>query len=378
MIAHLSACALTRIERRLVGVRPLPIIAANAVSSGSAIASWDDHAWLWLAFIAGTAVLLMLDMFVFHRHAHEPTLRESALWTVFWCSLAVAFNGWIWWWAGSHHALEFLMGYLVEWSLSMDNVFVFVVIFAFFGVPLRYQYRVLFWGILGAIVMRLTFIVAAGELLKRFEWIMYLFGAFLIYTGVKLAAAHGAEAHPDQNFVLRFARRYLRVAPGSHGDHFFVRQDGRWYVTSLFLVLLVIESTDVIFAIDSVPAIFGITKDTFIVFTSNVFAIMGLRALYFLLAGVMSMFRYLHYGLSAILVFIGVKMMLHRWWEPPHLLSLGVIVGLLAISIAASLWAAHRESAADDAARDSQEPPDVLERSDEPDATASADAREHA
>jgi len=300
----------------------------------------------WIAFCAGTAILLLLDMFVFHRDAHEPTIRESAMWTVFWCGLAIAFNLCVWWFAGNKHAVEFLMGYLVEWSLSMDNVFVFVVIFGFFGVPLRYQYRVLFWGILGAIVMRLTFILAAGALLDRFEWILYLFGAFLIYTGYKLARAHGSETHPDQNIVLRIARRYLRVAHGTHGDKFFVRQDGKLFVTSLFLVLLVIESTDLIFAIDSVPAIFGITNDTFIVFTSNVFAIMGLRALYFLLAGVVNMFRYLHYGLSAVLIFIGTKMMFHGWWDqidPHHWVSLVVIIGLLGTSIGASIWAARRE-----------------------------------
>jgi tellurite resistance protein TerC len=225
----------------------------------------------------------------------------------------------------------------------MDNVFVFLVIFAYFGVPLKYQYRVLFWGIMGAIGMRLTFILLASQLLQRFEWIFYLFGAFLIYTGIKLASAHGTETHPDQNIVLRFSRRYLRVAKGSHGDEFFVRQEGKLYVTSLFMVLLVIESTDVVFAVDSVPAIFGITREPFIVFTSNVFAIMGLRALYFLLAGVMNLFRYLHYGLSAILIFIGVKMMLHRWWHPEHWQSLLVIVSLLAIAIVASLIAVRRE-----------------------------------
>jgi tellurite resistance protein TerC len=300
--------------------------------------------WFWLAFCAGTAVLLVLDMFVFHRHSHEPTLRESALWTVFWCSLALLFNAWLWWyWADHTHAINFFTGYLVEWSLSMDNVFVFLVIFAYFGVPLKYQYRVLFWGILGAIAMRLTFILLASQLLERFEWIFYIFGAFLIYTGIKLASAHGVEAHPDQNFVLRFARRFLRVAKGSHGDKFFVREDGKLFVTSLFMVLLVIESTDVVFAIDSVPAIFGITREPFIVFTSNVFAIMGLRALYFLLAGVMGLFRYLSYGLSAILVFIGVKMMLHHWWHPEPWESLVIILALLATSIIASLIAAHRE-----------------------------------
>ena len=290
-------------------------------------------------------VLLVLDMFVFHRHAHEPTLRESAMWTLFWCGLALAFNWWIWRLAGPEHAINFFTGYLVEWSLSMDNVFVFVVIFAYFGVPMRYQYRVLFWGILGAIVMRLTFILVFGALLEKFEWIFYGFGAFLIFTGIKLATAHGTETHPDHNIVLRLARRYLRVAQGSHGDHFFVRENGRLYVTSLFLVLLVIESTDVVFAIDSVPAIFGITNDRFIVFTSNVFAIMGLRALYFLLAGVMNLFRYLSYGLASILIFIGVKMMLHHWWKPEPWQSLLVIVGLLGASIVASIVAARREKA---------------------------------
>jgi tellurite resistance protein TerC len=300
--------------------------------------------WFWLAFCAGTAVLLVLDMFVFHRHAHEPSLRESALWTVFWCSLALAFNAWIWWYFDSPtHAIHFFTGYLVEWSLSMDNVFVFVVIFAYFGVPLKYQYRVLFWGILGAILMRLTFILVFGELLERYKVVFYFFGAFLIYTGYKLARAHGVETHPDQNLVLKFARRFLRVAKGSHGDKFFVRQEGKLFVTSLFLVLLVIESTDVVFAIDSVPAIFGITNDRFIVFTSNVFAIMGLRALYFLLAGVMNLFRYLSYGLAAILIFIGCKMLLHDFWHPKPWQSLLVIVSLLATAIIASLVASSRE-----------------------------------
>jgi tellurite resistance protein TerC len=298
--------------------------------------------WFWVAFCAGTAVLLILDMFVFHRHSHEPTLRESALWTVFWCSLALVFNAWVWHWSGPKHAVEFFTGYLVEWSLSMDNVFVFVVIFAYFGVPLKYQYRVLFWGILGAIAMRLTFILAANQLI-HIKYVLEAFGIFLVYTGIKLATAHGTEANPDHNILLRFARKYLRVAKGTHGDKFFVRQDGRLFVTSLFLVLLVIESTDVVFAIDSVPAIFGITKEPFIVFTSNVFAIMGLRALYFLLAGVMNLFRYLSYGLSAILIFIGIKMVLHQWLEMPHWASLLVIVSFLTVSIIASLVASSRE-----------------------------------
>lgn len=329
------------------------LLFAASGAGPAAVPPLEVPPWLWVTFCAGTAALLLLDMFVFHRHAHEPTLRESAWWTVFWCTLALAFNGLIWWLGDFEHAVLFLTGYLIEWSLSMDNVFVFVVIFSFFGVPLRYQYRVLFWGILGAILMRLTFILLAGTLLERYHWVMYIFGAFLVYTGIKLASAHGGEAHPDQNLLLRFARKFLRVAPGSHGDKFFVRIDGKLFVTSLFLVLLVIESTDVVFAIDSVPAIFGVTKDTFIVFTSNVFAIMGLRALYFLLAGVMGLFRYLHYGLSAILIFIGVKMLLPliAWFVPsfePYshinpVLSLVIILSLLAVSVVASLIAARKD-----------------------------------
>jgi len=316
-----------------------------ASAASSAATPLDVSPIVWVAFCVGMAALLLLDLFVFHRHAHEPSLRESALWTVFWCTLAMAFNGLVWWLGDWHHAVLFLTGYLIEWSLSMDNVFVFVVIFSFFGVPLKYQYRVLFWGILGAILMRLTFILAAGKLLEKWDWVMYIFGVFLIYTGYKLFRSHGGETHPDQNLLLRFARKHLRVAHGTHGDKFFVRLDGKLFVTSLFLVLLVIESTDVVFAIDSVPAIFGVTKDTFIVFTSNVFAIMGLRALYFLLAGVMGFFRYLHYGLSAILVFIGVKMLLHDVVPIHPLVSLAVILCLLGASIVASLWAARREAA---------------------------------
>ncbi len=327
-----------------------------AAAASPALTPLDVPPIFWVAFCAGTSILLALDMFVFHRHSYEPTLRESALWTLFWCSLAAVFNVGVWWWFGKVHALEFLMGYLVEWSLSMDNVFVFVVIFAYFGVPLKHQYRVLFWGIIGAILMRLVFILAASSLLHYFEWTFYVFGAFLVYTAIKLAVSHGGESHPEQNIFVRICRRFLPVAPGSHGDRFFVRQNGTLYATSLFLVLIVIDVTDVLFAVDSVPAIFGITKEPFIVFTSNIFAIMGLRALYFLLAGVMSLFRYLNYGLSAILGFIGVKMLLHHWWEPSHALSLGIIVGLLGTSIVASLWAARREAASTTAQVDETPP----------------------
>lgn len=327
----------------------------------------------WLGFCAAVALLLALDMFVFHRRDHTPSLAESAWWTLFWTSLAVAFNLGVWWWLGADYAVQFFTGYLVEWSLSMDNVFVFAIIFTYFGVPLKYQYRVLFWGILGAIVMRLTFILAASELLKRLDWLMYIFGALLLYTGIKLARSHGAEVHPEQNIIVRLARRHLRITREMHGSRFFVRESGRLFITPLFLVLLIVETTDVVFAVDSVPAIFGVTRVPFIVFTSNIFAIMGLRALYFLLAGVMDVFRYLHYGLSAVLCFIGLKMLLPlillglaqgaawigyengtqffdqllRKHEDhtllPHWVSLAVIVTLLGLSIAASIIAVRRE-----------------------------------
>jgi tellurite resistance protein TerC len=304
----------------------------------------------WAGFAVLVVFLLTLDLVVFHRQIHIPTLRESAGWVVFWVSLALIFNLFLWYWRGSRPATEFLTGYLIEWSLSMDNVFVFAVIFRFFHVELKYQYRVLFWGILGAVIMRLTFILVGVELVRRFEWVMPVFGAFLLYTAVKLALAHGTEVEPDKNWLLGFARRHLRATHEFHNEHFFVRQDGRLFITPLFLVLLVIESTDVLFAVDSVPAVIGITRDPFVVFTSNVFAILGLRALYFLLASVMDLFRYLVYGLSAVLGFIGLKM-IAEYFVPHqsghHLIhpgvSLAVVATLIAVSIVASLIAKRRD-----------------------------------
>jgi len=320
-------------------------------------------------------VVLVLDLVVFHRHSKEPTLRESAAWTVIWCLMAAAFNGLIWVWArntlpenpklANQIAIEFLLGYLIEWSLSMDTVFVFAVIFTFFRVPLKYQHRVLFWGILGAVVMRLTFILVGTVALNHFDFVIALFGAFLVYTAIKLAVTDEEDVHPEKNRLMRLARKALPVATGSHGNRFFVREQGRFCITPLFLVLLVVESTDVMFAVDSVPAIFGVTKNPFIVFTSNVFAILGLRALYFLLAGVMDMFRYLRYGLAGILGFVGVKMIAEyavaycrehapqyvQWLGDrehlvPHWASLAVIVTVLAMAIGASLVANRREAAA--------------------------------
>jgi tellurite resistance protein TerC len=312
--------------------------------------------WHWIAFGAFIVMMLTLDLVVFHRKAHEPSLRESAFWTLFWAGLALAFNALIWVAGGprsSDAAIYFLTGYLVEWSLSMDNVFVFAVIFGYFRVPLKYQYRVLFWGILGAIVMRLVFILVGATLIHYFEGILLVFGILLIVTGAKLAFKND-EVHPEKNLFMRIGRKLFRVSKEMHGDHFFVREHGKLCVTPLFLVLLVIESSDVLFAIDSVPAIFGITQDPFIVFSSNIFAILGLRALYFLLAGVMNLFRYLSYGLAAVLMFVGIKMVaeyvLPHWFDIEfHFFkdypwaSLLVIISLLGTSIIASLIAESRD-----------------------------------
>jgi tellurite resistance protein TerC len=301
---------------------------------------------------------LTVDLAVFHRKSHEPTLRESAIWTFVWCAMALGFNAVVWAWRGPQDAVLFLTGYLVEWSLSMDNVFVFAVIFLHFRVPLKYQYRVLFWGILGAIVMRLLFILVGKGLIDLFDWVILIFAAFLIYTGVKLSLQGDSEADPERNLLLRVGSRIFPVAKEDHGSHFFVVENGRRAVTPLFLVLLVVESTDLAFAVDSVPAIIGITKDPFLVFTSNIFAILGLRALYFLLAGVMDMFRYLKYGLSAVLVFVGGKMVAeyvaHHYFgfeENDHVIppvaSLIIILTLLGAAVAVSIAAKRRESRAE-------------------------------
>ncbi len=334
----------------------------------------DAPPWVWIAFGVFVCIMLTLDLTVFHKQSHEPSLRESGFWTIFWCSLALIFNGLIWYEWGAAHAQNFLAGYLIEWSLSMDNVFVFAVIFSYFRVPLKYQYRVLFWGILGAIFMRLAFVLIGSALLENFKWMMLVFGGFLLYTGIKLSFKGDEEVHPDNNIIMRLGKKLFRVSKEPHGNQFFAIEDGKRCVTPLFLVLLVIESTDVVFAVDSVPAIFSITSEPFIVFTSNIFAIMGLRALYFLLAGVMDMFRYLNYGLSAVLSYVGLKMIaeytvhtqafadatgIDRWLpviDPanpnaqqhvehlvPSWVNLVVIVTLLGVSIIASIIAQKRD-----------------------------------
>jgi tellurite resistance protein TerC len=303
----------------------------------------ETSLWLWAGFNLFILAMLALDLGVFHRKSHEVSLKEATAWSAVWVALALLFNAGLYFFRGPDPAVEFLTGYLIEKSLSVDNIFVIALIFSYFAVPAAYQHRVLFWGILGALVMRAAFILAGAALLSAFHWIIYVFGAFLLFTGIKMALMRDTGIHPEQNPVIRLVRRLMPVTSTYHEDHFFVRQEGRWAATPLFLVLVLIETTDLVFAVDSIPAIFAVTRDPFIVYTSNVFAILGLRSLYFLLAGVMNKFRYLKLGLSAVLVFVGVKMVLVDLYKIPSPVSLGVIATLLAVSIVASLVKSRRE-----------------------------------
>lgn len=295
--------------------------------------------------------MLALDLLVFHRHAHVVKVKEALLFSAFWIALALAFNVVIWWWQGSEVALQFFTGYLIEKSLSIDNLFVFLLIFSYFAVPPIYQHRVLFWGVLGALVMRFVFIVAGAALLARFHWLIYVFGVFLIFTGLRMARKGDEEIHPEKNPVVNFVRRLMPVTPDYQGGRFFIRDMGRLMATPLFIVLVMVETTDVIFALDSIPAIFAITTDPFIVYTSNVFAILGLRSLFFALAGVMVMFHYLKLGLSAVLTFIGAKMVLADFLHIPIGISLLIIAGILIASVVASLiWPQNTDDTAEVAA----------------------------
>lgn len=288
--------------------------------------------------------MLALDLGVFNRKAHVIRFREALGWTIFWITLSLCFNGWLYYAHGAKIGNEFLAGYLLEKSLSVDNIFVFIMLFSYFNVKPQYQHRLLYWGILGALVLRGAMIATGALLLAKFDWVLYIFGVLLIFTGIKMAVHDPANDDPSTGIVFRLAKRFLPVAEGDYGQKFFVKIEGKTYVTMLFVVLLVVETTDVLFAIDSIPAVFAVTNDPFIVYTSNVFAILGLRALYFLLAGVMDMFRYLKYGLALVLCFVGVKMLLgHSQYEIPIDISLGVIAGILAVSIVTSLIFARDE-----------------------------------
>jgi tellurite resistance protein TerC len=292
---------------------------------------------LWAVFSIVILAMLALDLGVLQRSPHEVKLREALTWSAVWIALAMAFMVLVYVWRGHQVALEFLTCYLIEESLSVDNLFVFLVIFSYFNVPKHLHHKVLFWGIIGAVVMRGVFIVAGVAVLERFEWLVYALGGLLIVTGIRMATHQGQDIHPERNPVLRIFRRYFPVTEGYEGNRFFVRRAARTLATPLFVVLLVVETTDVAFAIDSVPAALSITLDPFVVFTSNIFAILGLRSLYFALAGIMPMFVYLHYGLSVILVFTGVKMIAAHWVRIPIGVALAVVAGVLAISVVASV-----------------------------------------
>ena len=290
----------------------------------------------WILFNLFVLIMLGLDLGVFHRRAHAVKFREALAWSLVWIALAASFAVVIYFWHGRTPSLEFVTGYVIELSLSVDNLFVFLLIFRFFQVPPTHQHKVLFWGILGALIMRAIFIVAGVGLIQRFHWIVYVFGAFLVYSGIKLFRQENAEIHPEKNPVLRLFRKWVPVTKDYEGNKFFVRRPGL-YATPLLVVLVVVETTDLLFAVDSIPAILAITRDAFIVYTSNVFAIMGLRSMYFALAGMMEMFRYLHYGLSVVLMFVGAKMLLSHYYEIPTVVALGAVAGVLVISVLASV-----------------------------------------
>jgi tellurite resistance protein TerC len=311
----------------------------------------EGSIWLWIGFNLFVLLMLALDLGVFHKHSHAVSTKEAAIWSVVWISLSLLFNvGLYFFWdvisptsayTNAEASLAFFTGYLIEKSLSVDNIFVFILIFTFFAVPAAYQHRILFWGIIGALFMRGALIAVGATLLKEFHWVIYLFGGFLIFTGIRMALHKNEEVHPENNPLVKLLRRIMPVTDDYESEKFFVRKAGVLMATPLFLVLLIIESTDLIFAVDSIPAIFAVTEDPFIVYTSNVFAILGLRSLYFLLANVMDKFQYLKLGLAVVLTFVGVKMVIVDLYKIPVGVSLGVIAGILGISIAASMWKAR-------------------------------------
>lgn len=301
-------------------------------------------AWHYVGFIAAVLVFLALDLGVFHRDAHVVKFREALGWTTLWFAMAMGFAALIKFYRPPGEAIEFVTGYIIELSLSMDNVFVIALIFAYFRVPLAHQHRVLFWGILGALIMRGVMIGAGAVLIQQFHWMLYVMGGFLIFTGIKMLFVTDDGVHPEKNLIIKLARKFFPVAHDLNGQHFTAKLDGRTALTPLALVLVMVETTDLIFAVDSIPAIFAVTQNTFIVFTSNVFAILGLRSLYFVLAGAIGYFRYLKVGLSLVLVFIGVKMLLGIWEiEIRSGVSLIVVAAIILLSMGLSIWIARRD-----------------------------------
>jgi tellurite resistance protein TerC len=317
------------------------LLAADDASDN--FATFTVPLWIWAAFVALVAVLLIVDLLLVHRTAHVISFKEAAIESAVWIAIGLSFTLVVFGWHGGQAAGEYLSGYLIEKSLSVDNVFVWAVIFSFFGVPREFQFRVLFWGIFGALVLRAIFIFAGVALIEQFEWILYVFGAFLLYTAVRIARHDEAEVHPENNIALKVVRRVVPSTNEYDGQKLFTRRTGRRLATPLFAVLILIETTDVVFAVDSIPAILAVSREQFIVFSSNAFAILGLRALYFLLAGAAGRFRYLNVGLGVILAFVGIKMLATEWYHFPTWASLVVITVVLTVAIVASLRAESRE-----------------------------------
>ena len=297
----------------------------------------EVNIWFWVGFVAFVLAMLALDLGVFHKEAHAVKPKEAGIWVAVWVTLALLFAAGLWWYAGGTVALTFLTGYVIEEALSVDNIFVMVMIFQYFRVPPMYQHRVLFWGILGALVMRGLFIGLGAILIAKFSWLLYIFGALLVFTGVRMAFKQDEEFDAEHNPVVKLTRKFFPVTPKFHGKKFFTLENGKRVATPLFVALVLVEFTDLMFAVDSIPAIFAVTTDPFLVFTSNIFAIMGLRSMYFLLAAVVHRFHLLKYGLAVILVFIGVKMLIVNFYHIPVAVSLGIILGVLAVSVVASL-----------------------------------------
>ncbi|MDO9341048.1 MAG: TerC family protein [Bacteroidales bacterium] len=295
--------------------------------------------YFWIGFHVFVFIMLALDLGVFHKNTHKVPVKEAVIWSAVWITLALLFNLFVFFEFGKTKALEFLTGYVIEYSLSVDNIFVFILIFSYFAVKDQYQHKILFWGIVGALIMRGIFIFAGVALINRFHWIVIIFGGFLVFTGIRMLFQKETVVDPEKNAIVRFFRKFLPVTHSLHGDKLFIRQNSRLYATPLFLVLLIIESSDLIFAIDSIPAILAISQDTFIVYTSNIFAILGLRSLYFAIAGIMGYFRYLKVGLAFVLTFVGLKMLVAYFnFEIPIVLSLVIIISILLISILASVF----------------------------------------
>ncbi|WP_138430592.1 TerC family protein [Fodinibius saliphilus] len=304
----------------------------------------DHSILLWTVFNIFIIAMLIIDLTVFHDKDDKETIRQALIWTGVWITLALIFGIGVYYYMGTQTALDYYTGYLIEKSLSVDNIFVFLLVFSYFKVPAEYQHKVLFWGIFGALIMRFLFIFTGVALLERFHWIIYVFGGFLVFTGIKLAFEKDKEVHPERNPILKLVRKIFPTTKNYHGSAFFIRKMGKLIATPLFVVVVVIETTDVVFALDSIPAILAITRDEFIIYSSNAFAILGLRALYFALAGIMRLFHYLHYGLSIILVFVGIKMLITDFYHIPTPFALAFIALALTISVIASIMYPQNEA----------------------------------